>query len=194
MAPYFSKNKKEFLNGNKKEYTKKRNNFKFKKNKIKVPFFVTDIVKSKATFLDSKKRLLKLKRSFSRVLHIRINPNNVFFNLKKISKRKKSRIKTIAHASSGTFKIKLSKKRIKYNIYLLLDSFLKKIRKHIYRKNLVIVLISPKHLNTKIVKFISELIKKRNLIFYLKPLKCFNGCRPPKKRRRKQKGLRILKK
>jgi ribosomal protein S11 len=136
------------------------------------------------------RKILKLKKSFSRLLHIRVNPNNIFFNLKLI----KPKIRTLAHASSGLFKVKLTKKRLSHNAVSLLDSFLSRVRAKIFRRNLIIVIIAPKNLKFKLIKSISQLLKKRKLIIYIKPLKCFNGCRPPKKRRRKQKGLRLLKK
>lgn len=168
----------------------KSNNFKFLKDEKRNFRFKRRFFIKKINFYGTKKKLFKLKNSFSRLLHVRINPNNIFFNLKLI----KPKIKTLAHASSGLFKVKLTKKRLSHNLFLLLDNFLSRVRSKIFRRNLIIVIISPKNLKFKLIKFLSQLLKKRKLIIYVKPLKCFNGCRPPKKRRRKQKGLRLLKK
>jgi len=44
-----------------------------------------------------------------------------------------------------------------------------------------------------ILEVISINLKDKNIILDVKGKKCFNGCRPPKKRRKKQKGLRIFK-
>lgn len=164
--------------------------FKFLKNEKRNFRFKKRFFFKKINFYGNKKKILKLKNSFSRLLHIRVNPNNIFFNLKLI----KPKIRTLAHASSGLFKVKLTKKRLSHNAVSLLDSFLSRIRSKIFRRNLIIVIIAPKNLKFKLIKSISQLLKKRKLIIYIKPLKCFNGCRPPKKRRRKQKGLRLLKK
>lgn len=170
------KNRFKFL-----KYLKdQKRNFRFKRR----------LFRRKISFYGNNKKLFELKNSFSRLLHIRVNPNNIFFNLKLI----KPKIKTLAHASSGLFKVKLTKKRLSYNAVYLLDSFLSRFRLKIFRRNLIIVIVCPKHLKFKLIKCLSKLLKKRKLIVYIKPAKCFNGCRPPKKRRRKQKGLRILKK
>lgn len=168
----------------------KRHFFKFLKDQKRKFKFRKRFLLRRINIYSNKNKLLKLRKTFSRLLHIRVNPNNIFFNLKRL----KLRPKTLAHASSGLFRVKLTKKRLSHNIVFLLDNFLAHIRSKIFRKNLIIVLVSPKNLKFKIVKSLSKLLKNRNLIVYVKPLKCFNGCRPPKKRRRKQKGLRLLKK
>jgi len=164
--------------------------FKFLKDQKRKFKFRKKFLLRKISIYSNKKKMLKLRKSFSRLLHIRVNPNNIFFNLKRL----KLRPKTLTHASSGLFKIKLTKKRLSHNVVFLLDNFLSHIRSKIFRKNIIIVVIAPKNLKFKIVKSLSKLLKNRNLIVYVKPLKCFNGCRPPKKRRRKQKGLRLVKK
>lgn len=184
--------KRKFINKynfNNKTNTK-NGSFKFLKHEKKKYRFLKRFLVDKVNPYDTKQKQLKLKNSFSRLLHIRINPNNIFFNLKLL----KPVPKTLSHSSSGFFKVKLTKKRLSHNIFFLVDAFLSHVRTKIFRRNLIIVIIAPKTLKSKLIKFLSQLLKKRKLIIYVKAQKCFNGCRPPKKRRRKQKGLRLLKK
>ena len=47
--------------------------------------------------------------------------------------------------------------------------------------------------NKSIIKKLISSLKKNKLIIKSLPVKCFNGCRPKKKKRKKQKGLRIFK-
>jgi hypothetical protein len=53
--------------------------------------------------------------------------------------------------------------------------------------------VGPKKIKKLVLEVISNNLKGKNLIIDVKSKKCFNGCRPPKKRRKKQKGLRIFK-
>ena len=56
---------------------------------------------------------------------------------------------------------------------------------------LIINLISPLKLRKSIFRHIVFNFNKTKLYFNFKPLKLFNGCRPKKKKRKKQKSLRI---
>jgi hypothetical protein len=53
--------------------------------------------------------------------------------------------------------------------------------------------VGPKKIKKLVLEVISNNLKAKNLIIDVKSKKCFNGCRPPKKRRKKQKCLRIFK-
>ena len=91
-----------------------------------------------------------------------------------------------------------SKKKLRYNTKMILKLFLKDINSYLRDKNnsLIIQLISPIQNRKQIIRILRQKIKKvkkKNFIVYLKPLKCFNGCRPKKRRRKKRRKLRIFK-
>jgi hypothetical protein len=91
------------------------------------------------------------------------------------------------------FRVKITKKRLKHTVCVVLQKFLNKIKLALYRRNLIIILTSPKHLRKKILKLFRDSFKRRNLYIKVKPLKCFNGCRPKKKKRKKRARLKIFK-
>jgi len=132
----------------------------------------------------------KLLRPFSKRLHIKVTSNNIFCNLKT---RKKN--KTLVFASSGKYKIKTTRKRLRYSIKLVLGAFMNELLLKFTVKRLIIKLIAPKRIKKQIIRFLATFLKDRTkkLIIKILTKKCFNGCRPAKKKRKKQKGLRIFK-
>ena len=100
---------------------------------------------------------------------------------------------TIKKASAGVFKVKITKKRLKHTVCVVLQKFLNKIKPAIFRRNLVVLLISPKFLRKKILKLFRDSFMRRNIYIKIKSLKCFNGCRPKKRRRKKRARLKIFK-
>jgi ribosomal protein S11 len=124
---------------------------------------------------------------FSHRLNIRVTPNNIFCSL---SKRKKNSI--ISCCSSGKYKIKTSKKKLKYTFDLVLTRFFREIKKKKHR-GLIILITSPIRIRKKIINLVSLNFKKKFLLIKVSKNKSFNGCRPPKKIRKKRRGLRILK-
>ena len=125
---------------------------------------------------------------FNLRLSISISSNNIFLNLSKILTPV-----TIRKASAGVFRVKITKKRLKHTVCVVLQKFLNKIKLALYRRNLIIILTSPKHLRKKILKLFRDSFKRRNVYIKIKPLKCFNGCRPKKKKRKKRARLKIFK-
>lgn len=125
---------------------------------------------------------------FNLQLSINIFSNNIFLNLSKILKPV-----TIRKASAGVLRVKITKKRLKHTVCVVLQKFLNKIKLALYRRNLIIILTSPKYLRKKILKLFRDSLKRRNLYIKIKPLKCFNGCRPKKKKRKKRARLKIFK-
>ncbi len=115
--------------------------------------------------------------------------------------------KIINKGSAGMYNIIISKKRLKKNSLRILKIFYRKITKLLTAKGILISLIAPLKLKKKIINTFLKLrtykykIKKtktikvgyRPLIIKVLSLKCFNGCRALKKKRKKRKGLRILK-
>jgi len=162
---------------------------KLKNFNIKNIFRIKKVIKYKVYKpLLEKFLLLKKIKGFSRQLNIKITSNNIFCNLKNVVKNN-----TLAACSSGKYKIKTTRKKLKHNIKIVLTSFLNEIKTKLLSKSLVVVIVSPIKIRKQIVKFLSQNLTKFNLILKVKDRKCFNGCRPPKKKRKKQKGLRIFK-
>jgi len=172
------------------------------------------MIKIKKKFWIKKKRLKKILKyktgvlkktycnfnltSYSRIIAgllykitVRSTQNNIYCTLSNISNKKVRFL-----LSSGKCQLNTSKKNLKFNSKQILKTFLQKIRKQFQgRPSILIVISLPKRLRKSVLKAIrdSYLKKKSRLIIELKNKKCFNGCRPKKKKRKKQKGLRIFK-
>lgn len=127
---------------------------------------------------------------FNQILSIKIRANNVFCTLKNIIK-----LKILKMCSAGKYKINVSKKSLKFNSKIIITTFIKSIRNMLSRKGLIIRLSVPIRYKKKILKIITNLIRfnKRICLFEIKNNKCFNGCRPKKKNRKKQKRFKIFK-
>lgn len=131
---------------------------------------------------------LRRRRRFSRIISIRVTSNNVFCSLKDNKKNK-----TLFSCSSGKYKIKITRKRLRFGAKIVVNSFLKEIKQKIKLKNLIVLLVSPIKIRKTLLIYLSDVLKHRSLILKIKEKKCFNGCRPSKKKRKKRKGLRIFK-
>jgi ribosomal protein S11 len=158
-----------------KRLIKIKSNIKYIKRIFKCKSYGPQHLKLKSAFL---------KTRLSLIIFIRVLSNNVFFCL--FDRRQK---KTLLTASSGALKIKITKKRIKHHLGLLIDSFFNKIKRFVFRKNLILNITSPKMFKSKIVEGVTKILKQRNIILIFNPSKIFNGCRSKKSRRKKQKGL-----
>ena len=134
--------------------------------------------------------LNKIKDKFSKKINIRVTANNIFCTLVDLKSNK-----TLIVGSGGKYKVKTSKKKLSYNIKIVLDLFFKDIlEKLLPKEELLLNLISPLKIRKKIIRqLFTFLRKKRNLTINIVPKKAFNGCRPPKKIRKRKKGLRIFK-
>lgn len=121
-------------------------------------------------------------------VNILFKSNNFFCTLSNL--RNKHTFYTI---SSGNYKVKTSKKILKHTFKFVLSRFFRIINKKVKTGNLLIKLTSPIHLRKKVLDIVAANRLKSNLIVRLCRLKCYNGCRPAKKQRKKRKGLRLLK-
>ena len=95
------------------------------------------------------------------------------------------------------FKIKISKKTLKYVFKILINIYLLKIKKYLEtKKNVLIVITAPKKIKKQLISFLAKYLKnlKLNIILKINSVKCFNGCRPSKQTRKKRKGFQVLKK
>ena len=123
---------------------------------------------------------------------IKITPNNVFCTLVKF--RKLNRI--VCRTSAGILKVAVSKKKLKFSHKIILTKFITQISKIIFNLTDLILLkvIGPIKIRKSIILQFKTFLKKNvTLIIETKPLKCFNGCRPKKQKRKKQKKFQILK-
>lgn len=188
---------KEKLKHIKKIYSKKNlvkiNNFKFnknKKNKIKTLLRIKKFIKYKVykPFFNKSLTLNKIKK-FTICLTVKVTSNNIFCTLRNVIKNN-----ILMTASSGKYNIKVSRKKLRHTFKPVLTSFFQEIKTKILVKDLFVVLIAPIKLRKQILKFIyPKILHNKNLIIKVKEKKCFNGCRVKKKKRKKQKGLKLWK-
>jgi hypothetical protein len=103
--------------------------------------------------------------------------------------------KIIYVGSVGKYKLKTSQRRMKFTLKTVIKLFYNKINilsKEI--KSIFIEILSPLKVRKILIKGLSFFKKrKKNIIISVKPKKCFNGCIPPKKVRKKKRKMRILK-
>ena len=133
----------------------------------------------------NKKSFLK---QFQNRINIRITPNNVFCTLRNTTSNTTTYI-----TSAGKSKVKTSKKVLRFSSKIITQQFFEKIKENLAAKKLIINVIGPKKIKKSILEQISNNFKNKSLIINVDSKKCFNGCRPAKKRRKKKKGLRIFK-
>lgn len=176
-------------NSSKNSSYKKRKDYKWKdKKKFKYERFLK-ILKTKSYSISNRflKKVRTLKR-FSHKLNILVLPNNIFCSLVKFNSKK-----TLYSCSSEKYKLKISKRKLKHTYKLVLDKFFSTILKKFKFRDLIINLTSPIRIRKKIIKYIPSKFQKKSLFFKINRKKSFNGCRPPKKVRKKRKGWRFFK-
>lgn len=173
------------LKKNIKKYSKFKKFNKFSKNQKKRPLELK--IFGRPFFNNSRTRLNEY--SF---LTFHVYPNNVFCTLKNL---RNSKFYLLNTASSGKYKIDISKKTLKHKLKFVITSFLKEIRakKLKLTNHIGIKLIAPIRLKKVIIKLLSSRLKGKNFMFEVVGKKVFNGCRAKKKIRKKRRGLRMFK-
>ena len=169
--------------------------FKFNKaKKAKSLLILKKAFKRKVSGRPFKQYRLLNKKKFIR-LTIKVVPNNIFCNIKDNQSNK-----VLKSVSGGSYKIKLSKKGLRYSAKLVVTSFLKDLRdmKIKFNKSLITKIIAPVQIRRQIlgvlsVSLFSKFASKKNAILEVESKKVFNGCRPRKQVRKKRKGLRLFK-
>lgn len=148
---------------------------------------------------------IKIKK----ILTIRIKPNNVFCTLKNLISNR------MVSGSSTKYKVKMSKKTLRYNYKIVIRSFLEETKKVLKTKFLFVCIVAPRRIRRDLLRILKkklmfkpksilklspnkdeeEIVRKHPhlLMFDFYAKKCFNGCRARKKKRKKQRGLRIYK-
>lgn len=146
----------------------------------------------------------KQKFFFNKVITVRIKPNNVFCTFVNKANRK------AISGTSSKYSVKMSKKTLKYNYKVVLKSFLKETKRYLKAKRILVSVTCPKRIRRDLYRILKNKLTRRKkfvrkasgkivryspdlLLFRLHSKKCFNGCRARKKRRKKQRGLRVYK-
>jgi len=174
----------------KKDYLKK-NKKTTRKDALKKILRLRKVFKHRVNLLNPTFKKIALKNSlkpFSKVINIKIKQNNIFCTLRDIKKNK-----TLYITSSGKCKVKTSKKLLRYSGKIIAQLFFEKIQKVLKERSILINLVGPKKIRRTVTDQVLNFFKKKNLIINVDEKKCFNGCRAPKKKRKKQSSFRILK-
>ena len=127
------------------------------------------------------------KNSIKWVANIKITPNNIIVALTD----RAGKLKFLT--SAGKLGLACSKRTLKFVIKMVLAQFFTHLKKKKITEAVYFRITAPKHLRRRVLKAImrKEIRAGRNLLEGLSKLP-FNGCRPPKERRKKRKGLRIF--
>ena len=161
---------------------------------IKGKFFLKKVLKyNLASKISNKCNLSKLKNIL--ILTINIGANNIFCNL--ANKKGKTFLRSI---SSGYYKMKVSKKTLRFFIKDIINLYLKDLsnKKIKFPKTLGVRINAPIKVRKQIVSLLKKALFKRflakkTIILEVNPLKVFNGCRASKYRKKKRKSFKIYK-
>lgn len=136
------------------------------------------------------KMIVRRKKTFRHRVNIYLKLNNIFCTFSRQSNNN-----ILLSRSSGSYKIKTSKKNLKHTYKLVLINFFREVMEKRYRslKRFIFFIVAPVRLRKKILKIIGNFFRKKNLLIIFRRLKCFNGCRPPKRVRKKRKRMRFFK-
>ena len=154
---------------------------------------------------------------FDKIITIRVKPNNTFCTLKSLFHDQ------MVSASSTKYSVKMSKKSLRYNYKIVLKAFLKEVDNFIRSDKILFSITAPKRIRRELIRILKTSMKPTEsnepptlnktesqvetddddaeddveepsfVVFKLNAKKCFNGCRVRKKKRKKQRGLRIYK-
>lgn len=143
--------------------------------------FSTTILNRKFLFIS------KYLHKFKLQIYIKVCQNNIFCTLKNVYNNK-----ILLNLSCGMLKLDTSKKKLNYNLKFILETFFKNANSYLkVNKNFIIQIISAKKFRKKILNLLKYKFKKKNVILRTKKNKCFNGCRPSKKKRKKRVVLKV---
>jgi ribosomal protein S11 len=178
-----------------KQNKKLKSKYKYKNKKvilkIKAIQRLKKIFKHKSYFINPTFQGIlnaKLESKIKSKITIKVTPNNVFCTFKDLKKNK-----TLVVSSAGKYKLNVSKKTLRFGNKIIIQNFIEEIKPFIKKDTIIINIQGPIKIRKSILKQITVLLKGVKFILKVDELKCFNGCRPPKKKRKKQKGLRIFK-
>jgi hypothetical protein len=168
-----------------------------KVNKIKAlkgKLFLKKILKHNLSLKFSTKcKLSQLKDLL--ILNISVGSNNIFCNV--ANKKGETYLKSV---SSGYYKMKVSKRSLRFYIKDILNLYLKDLsnKKIKFPKILAVRISAPIKIRKQVISFLKKalfkrFLKQKTIIIEVNPLKVFNGCRAGKYRKKKRKSFKILK-
>ena len=171
-----------------KKITKKKKKYKAKQ------LILNNLIRSKrryrfsATILNRKFLFIsKYLHKFKLQIYIKVCQNNIFCTLKNVYTNK-----ILLNLSCGILKLDTSKKKLNYNLKFVLETFFRNVNSYFkVNKSFIIQIISAKKFRKKILSILKYKLKKKNVVLRTKKNKCFNGCRPSKKKRKKRVVLRV---
>ena len=93
----------------------------------------------------------------------------------------------------GKEKIKVSRKNLAFGAKNIIISFFKKSTKKFSGSTIFVKILAPLRVKTIFLRALKNYSKNARLLINTIHKKCFNGCKVPKKKRKKQRGLRVFK-
>ena len=150
------------------------------------------IIRNKAYSKTRFNKFFRLRKKIKLKITIKLTSNNVYCTLIDLLVNKTKIV--VSAGKCNNFNV--SKKTLKIKAIEIIKFFIKKVKKKINTDEIIIVKFSgPIRLRKKILLQIVKLKSKKKLILLFKynAIKCYNGCQPKKKKRKKRKGLTILK-
>lgn len=133
-------------------------------------------------------------KSSAFAITIKVRINNVFCTFKNLNTNK-----MIFGRSAGIYKLKVSKKTLKFNTLRIIKQFFNEIKRFLkpikHKQIFYLKLSSPIRIRLKIFRIFIQSTKRHSVMRFINILekKAFNGCRPIKTKRKKGKGLRVFK-
>jgi ribosomal protein S11 len=122
------------------------------------------------------------------LLGIRVTSNNIFCSLTdSINKN------ILLLSSAGKYKISVSRKKLRHVIKPFFVAFNRDLKTRVVAGAVVVNISAPIKIRRLIFKQLVSILSNKQFIIRVCHNKCYNGCRPAKKRRRKQRRLRISK-
>ena len=168
----------------------KKNPKKFKSRKLAQSNFIP-FSSNYGSFISFKKTSLQKDILWSRRINIKITPNNAFCTLTNLIDNN-----ILVQTSSGKCNIKCSRKVIRFASKAVIDNFVESLNENIASESILLKYSGPVRLRRMVLNSIFYHIRKFkpfHLFFDIKPKKFFNGCRPRKQRRKRNKRSSIFK-
>lgn len=202
----------------KRKWAKKTAIFKTRSKQKKWAFKHKRNLRARKPYFSKKSKLFLAKKEyFGYKLTIVVKANNVFCTITSLKENK-----ILATCTAGKYQVKLSKKTIRYTYNAIITRFLKKAKRYSFkvtkkdkkafrkerRKNkkavpfiftrkptggVIIDIVASARKRRKIIKNIRYNYRNVTLLIKVLEKKIFNGCRAPKKIRKKRRRMRVLK-
>lgn len=163
-------------------------NSSFVKKNSKFFYFRRYLKNKKYGLIPNLRKNLCVNKKLFYTINVLFKSNNFFCTLSSSFNKK-----VLYSVSSGNYDIKTSKKFLKHTFKFVIERFFRIVSKKIKNSNLIFNISSPIHLRKRVLDIISLNRVNGSFIVRIKKSKCYNGCRPPKKQRKKRKGLKLLK-